>query len=255
MILGFDIGNTHIVSGIFDSKGEVLLSFRVSSNENLTEDEFFSYLKNITEFNKVKLEHIEGIIISSVVPNLTNILYYLSKKYFSIEPLIISSKLKLPISFDIDNPNELGADRLCNVVEAVKRYPNDDLIIIDFGTATTFDIMQNNTYIGGYILPGINLSIKALFSNTAKLPNVRFEKPDFLIGKNTMDQINSGIYYGSIGQIEYFIKLILQELKNAKVICTGGLAEIFTKEISAIDEYLSSLTLKGLYTIYQYNKE
>ncbi len=252
MILAFDIGNTHTVTGVFSDEGKLLLNFRISSSENLTEDQFFSYLKNISDFHNVKLENIKGTVIASVVPNLTDIFVYLSKKYFNIYPIIINSELKLDIGFDVDNPRELGADRLVNVFEATKTYPERNLVVIDFGTATTFDIMKNNTYIGGCILPGINLSIKALFKNTSKLPKVRFEKPRSIIGKNTIEHITAGIYYGNIGQIKEIISMIKKELTNPIIISTGGIADIISSEVSEIDKIMPNLTLNGLFSIYKH---
>ncbi|MGM0509255.1 MAG: type III pantothenate kinase [Fusobacteriota bacterium] len=256
MILGIDIGNTQIVTGIFSDSGELVLNFRVSSDKNLTEDQYFSYLKNIADFNNIKVENLEGIVIGSVVPNLTTVMTYLSHKYFNLQPLIISSELKLPINFakDLDNPKDLGADRLMDIVQASILYPNKNLLVIDFGTATTFDVIKNNIYEGGVILPGINLSINALFQNTAKLPKIRFTETDSPIGKNTVEHINAGIYYGSIGQVKEIISQIKKEIPNLYVISTGGLAEMISKKVKDISEYKPQLTLDGLYSIYKYNR-
>lgn len=257
MILGIDIGNTQIVTGIFDNTGKILLNFRVSSDQNLTEDQYFSYLKNISDFNNIEIKNISGITITSVVPNLTTIMLYLSKKYFNIEPLIISSELNLPISFanDLENPKQLGADRLTNIVQAYSIYPNKNLLVIDFGTATTFDIIQNKTYMGGVILPGINLSINALFQNTAKLPKIRFTETTSAIGKNTVEHINAGIYYGSIGQVKEIIFQMKKEIPDLYVITTGGLAEMISKKVDDIQEFFPELTLKGLFTIFNYSQK
>jgi len=257
MILGIDIGNTQIVTGIFNKNGNILLNFRVSSDQYLTEDQYFSYLKNISDFNGIKIKNINGIVITSVVPNLTTIMYYLSKKYFKIEPLIVSAELNLPITFakDLENPKQLGADRLVNIVQAHSIYPDKNLLVIDFGTATTFDIIQNKTYMGGAILPGINLSINALFQHTAKLPKIRFTETTSAIGKNTVEHINAGIYYGSIGQVKEIISQINKEIPNLYVITTGGLAEMISKKVGKIQEFIPELTLKGLFTIYQYNQK
>lgn len=255
MILIFDIGNTHIVTGIFDNNAKLLLTFRIASSENLTEDQIFSYLKNIADFNNISIKSVNGIAVSSVVPNLTTILFFLSKKYFNINPIIVDSSLNLPIKFDIDNPAELGADRLANIVRCYNLYPeNPKSVIIDFGTATTFDVLQGNYYIGGSILPGISLSIKALFQNTAKLPKVRFHRINTAIGKNTIEHINSGIYYGSIGQIKEVLRKIEEEIGNFNLITTGGLGKIISKELNYDYEYIPDLTLNGVLDIYNMNK-
>lgn len=252
MILGFDIGNTQIVTGIFSDTGDILLKFRVSSNEKLTEDEFFTYLKTISDFHNIAVTNIKGIVISSVVPNLTNVFLYLSNKYFNINPIIVSSDINLPFGFDesMENPKQLGADRIANVTEGIALYPNKDLIIIDFGTATTFDVIKNNLYIGGAILPGINLSINALFKSTSKLPKIRFEKPTSVLGTNTIEHINSGIYYGTIGQIKEIIYQTKKYVPNPIIIITGGLCEMIAGEIDIIDEIVPDLNLKGLFSIY-----
>ena len=253
MIIAFDIGNTHIVTGILDNNGTILCEFRVASKDNLTEDEFFSILKNISDFNSIKLENIKGIVISSVVPSLTSILVYLSKNYFNIEPMIINADLKLPISFDVDNPNELGADRLVSIVEAQLKYPDKNLVVIDFGTATTFDVLKNRVYAGGCILPGINLSLNALVKGTAKLPNIRLEKPKSVFGKNTAEHINAGIYFGTIGQIKEILNKIREDIPDIYIITTGGLANNILNDLPCIDEYIHDLILKGLFSIYKYN--
>lgn len=255
MLLAIDIGNTHIVTGILDENGEVLLSFRVSSNEKLTEDEYFSYLKNISDFNSVDIKKLKGIIISSVVPNLIGIFQFLGRKYFKIEPMIVDKTLNLPFTFsetlEITN---FGADRIIDIAQAVIEYPNKNLIIFDLGTATTYEVLKDRVYIGGGILPGIEMSINALFSNTAKLPKVKFSTPESVLGKNTAEQIQAAIFYGYAGQIKNIIQEIKKLLPNPYVIATGGLGKILFAEIQEIDEYLPELSLKGLYTLYNLNK-
>ncbi|MEG1365044.1 MAG: type III pantothenate kinase, partial [Cetobacterium sp.] len=151
MLLAFDIGNTHIVTGIMDESGKVLLTFRASSNDKLTEDEFFSYLKNISEFNGIEIKNVSGIIISSVVPNLITIFQFLGRKYFKIEPLVVDMSLKLPFKFhsSISNYTGFGPDRIIDISQAVMEYPNKNLVIFDFGTATTYEVLENAVYIGG----------------------------------------------------------------------------------------------------------
>ena len=255
MLIAFDIGNTHIVTGVFDVNGELILNFRVSSKENLTEDELFSYLKNIADFNNIELKNVKGVLISSVVPNLITIFKYLSKKYFNIEPLIVGLDLKLPFTFSKEmNPNGFGADRIIGITEALKLYPDKNMIIFDFGTATTYEVLEKGVYIGGGILPGINMTINSLFGNTAKLPKVSFEKPETILGRNTVEQIKAGVFFGYVGQIKEIIKELKKHLDNPFVISTGGLGQLVYNEIDDINEFIPDLSIRGLYTLYTLNK-
>lgn len=255
MLLAFDIGNTHIVAGLLDHEGNTLLSFRIASNEKLTEDELFSYLRNIAQFNEIDIKGVNGIIVSSVVPNLITICQFLGRKYFNLDPMVVSLDLKLPFTFSEDlNVTGFGADRIIDITEALRLYPERNLVIFDLGTATTYEVLRNKTYIGGGILPGIDMSINALFGNTAKLPKVKFGKPNSILGKDTVDQIRAGIFYGYAGQIKYIIHKIKEEIENPYIIATGGLGGILSAEIDEINEYAPELSIKGLYTLYQLNK-
>ncbi len=255
MLIAFDIGNTHIVTGVFDINGELILNFRVSSKENLTEDELFSYLKNIADFNNIELKNVKGVLISSVVPNLITIFKYLSKKYFNIEPLIVGLDLKLPFTFSKEmNPNGFGADRIIGITEALKLYPDKNMIIFDFGTATTYEVLEKGVYIGGGILPGINMTINSLFGNTAKLPKVSFEKPETILGRNTVEQIKAGVFFGYVGQIKEIIKELKKHLDNPLILSTGGLGQLVYNEIDDINEFIPDLSIRGLYTLYTLNK-
>lgn len=143
MLLAIDIGNTHIVTGLLDDTGNVLLTFRVASNDKLTEDEYFSYLRNISKFNKIDIEKIDGMIVASVVPNLITIFHFLGKKYFNIEPMIVNSELKKPFTFAPNlNPTGFGADRIIDIVQSLSDYPDKNLVIFDFGTATTYEVLE-----------------------------------------------------------------------------------------------------------------
>lgn len=252
VILCIDIGNTQIVTGVFSNSGKILYKYRIASNDKLTEDEYFVHLKTLGDFHNIAIQNIKAIVISSVVPNLTNIFLYLSKKYFDVEPLIVDSNIKLPFTFDekMENPNQLGADRIANVVEAMYLYPNENLVVVDFGTATTFDVISDKKYVGGSILPGINLSINALFKSTSKLPRIRFDKPESILGTNTIQHINAGIYYGTIGQIKEIIFQIQKYVENPVIIMTGGLSEMISSEINIPHEIREDLNLKGLFRLY-----
>lgn len=256
MLITIDIGNTHIVTAILDNNGEIKCSFRVSTKEKLTEDEFFSYFKTSLDYNKINIDTIEDIIISSVVPNLNQVFNYFGIKYFKKIPLNISTDLKLPFRFAENiNSSGFGADRIINIVEAMKEYPDRTLIIFDLGTATTYEVLKNNIYIGGGIFPGIEMSLNALFSSTAKLPKTSFSKPQTVLGYNVSTAIQGGIFYGYIGQLKEIIHAIKKEIKeDATVIVTGGLGKFVAPEIEEINVYDPELGLKGLYTLYQLNK-
>ena len=256
MLLAIDIGNTHIVTGILDKNGEVLLTFRVASNDKLTEDEYFSYLRNISEFNKIDIKNVEGIIVASVVPNLITIFQFLGKKYFHIDPMIVGPDIKIPFTFAPNlNPTGFGADRIIDIVQSLNDYPDKNLVIFDFGSATTYEVLEKTVYVGGGILPGIEMSINALFANTAKLPKVKFSTPESVLGKNTNEQIQAGIFYGYAGQIKHIIKKIKEVIDNPFVVATGGLGKILSAEIEEIDVYSPDLSIKGLYTLCLHNKK
>lgn len=256
MLLAIDIGNTHIVTGILDKNGEVLLTFRVASNDKLTEDEYFSYLRNISEFNKIDIKNVEGIIVASVVPNLITIFQFLGKKYFHIDPMIVGPDIKIPFTFAPNlNPTGFGADRIIDIVQSLNDYPDKNLVIFDFGSATTYEVLEKTVYVGGGILPGIEMSINALFANTAKIPKVKFSTPESVLGKNTNEQIQAGIFYGYAGQIKHIIKKIKEVIDNPFVVATGGLGKILSAEIEEIDVYSPDLSIKGLYTLYLHNKK
>lgn len=258
MLITCDIGNTHIVTGVFDNTGNVLLTFRIATNERMTEDEFFSYFRNISKFNNIKIQDVNGMIISSVVPNLITIFQFFGRKYFNIEPMLVTLDKKLPFTFAPNiNPTGFGADRIIDIVQALKDFPDKEtLIIFDLGTATTYDVLQKNVRIGGGILPGIEMGISALCNNTAKLPKVKFTSPESVLGVDTITQIQAGIFYGYAGQIKHIIKKIKEIVgEDAYVVATGGLGKILSAEIEEIDEYCHDLSIKGLYSIYQDNKE
>lgn len=256
MIIGLDIGNTHTVTGLYNDDGEIILTFRISTNEKMTEDEYFSYFRNITTFNNIEINSVKAILISSVVPNAITIYQFFARKYFKIDPFIVNLNVKLPFKFSPKcNPTGFGADRIIDITEAMKNYKDENVIILDFGTATTYDVLQKGVYIGGGILPGIEMSINALCGNTAKLPKVKFTNSKSVLGTNTTKQIQSAIFFGYAGQIKHIIKKIKEELNGEKctVIATGGLGKILSAEIKEIDIYEGNLSLKGLYSIYKLN--
>ena len=259
MILLVDVGNTNIVLGVHDGENYIA-SWRISTDANKTSDEFGIQVCQLFSQNNLKTQSIDGIIVSSVVPNVMHSLENMLRKCFSIEPLIVGPGVKTGINIKYDNPKEVGADRIVNAVAAIEVYKRN-LIVIDFGTATTFcAVTEAGDYLGGCIVPGIKISSDALFSRAAKLPRVELEVPKNIICKNTVTSMQAGILYGYIGQVEYIIKKMKAEMqKKVKgepyVVATGGLANLIAKETKTIDKVDPDLTLEGLKMIYYKNME
>ena len=255
MILAIDVGNTNIVLGVYSGK-QLLTHWRLSSNNDNSEDEYGIMLLNL--FNHANLDYrdVTGIIISSVVPNKMFPLEFMCRKYFGIKPIIVGPGIKTGINIRYDNPKEVGADRIINAVAGYEIY-GGPLIIIDFGTATTFCVISDKgEYLGGCIAPGIRISTDALFEHAAKLPRVELVKPPQVICKNTVSSMQAGIIYGYVGQVDYIVRKIKQELgaPHAKVIATGGLARMIAEESEVIDETNDLLTLEGLRIVFERNQ-
>ncbi|NME84171.1 type III pantothenate kinase [Clostridium sp. SM-530-WT-3G] len=260
MILLVDAGNTNIVLGVHDGK-EYVASWRISSDAGKTSDEFSIQVMQLFNLSNIDSKDIEGVIVSSVVPNIMHSLENMLRKCFGHEPIIVGPGIKTGINIKYDNPREVGADRIVNAVAAYEIYKKP-VIIIDFGTATTFcAVRENGDYLGGCICPGIRISSDALFERAAKLPRVELEVPKSIICKNTVSSMQAGILFGYVGQVEYIVKKMKEEMKKSKfkeeplVIATGGLANLIAKETKAIDKVDSDLTLEGLKILYEKNKE
>ena len=254
MILCLDVGNTNIKYAVFDGD-ELILSFRVATEHKKTSDEYGGQLISILGNNGVNPSDINGGIISSVVPQLDYTLDRMCQIYLKIKPLMLGPGLKTGLNLKVDDAKEVGADRVVNNVAAVKKY-GYPLIIIDFGTATTFNVIDDKSqFVGGAIAPGIKGSLDSLVNGTAKLPRVEIERPKSVIGKNTITNMQSGIFFGFAGLVEYIVKKIKREMKcdNVKVVATGGFSEVIAKEISCIDEVDKLLTLNGLKYLYNLN--
>lgn len=254
MIICMDVGNTNIKYAIFEND-TLKLSFRVATEHKKTSDEYGGQLISILGNNEIKASAITGGIISSVVPQLDYTLERMCRAYLKIKPLVLAPGLKTGLNLKVDNAKEVGADRVVNNVAAVKKY-GAPLIIVDFGTATTFNVIdEKSEFIGGVIAPGIKGSLDSLVNGTAKLPRVEIEKPATVIGKNTVTNMQSGIVFGFAGLVEYIVKKIKRELKRDDVltIATGGFSEIIAKEISCIDRIDKLLTLEGLKYLYDLN--
>lgn len=255
MIICLDIGNTNIKYAVFNGDN-LLISFRVATEHKKTSDEYGGQLLSILGNNKINASDIKGGIISSVVPQLDYTLEKMCRVYLGIKPLLLAPGLKTGLNLKVDNAKEVGADRVVNNVAGVKKY-GCPLIIIDFGTATTFNVVdRKGEFIGGVIAPGIKGSLDSLVNGTAKLPRVEIERPANVIGKNTVTNMQSGIVFGFAGLVEYIVKKIKREMKkeNVTVVATGGFSEIIAKEISCIDKVDKFLTLDGLKYLYNLNE-
>ncbi len=251
MLLAIDVGNTNTVFAVYNKNGVQKGSWRCTTHAARTTDEYGVFLNQIFMLEGIELKSLSRAIISSVVPEANFHLRGFCAKYLKSDPVMVDANVA-GIEVDLDHPEEVGADRLVNAV-AVKAFYKYPAIVIDFGTATTFDVIDGQgRYSGGAIAPGINLSIEALNRAASKLPKVSVKKPPGVIGKNTVGAIQSGIYWGYLGLIEGLVEKISVELEAKPfVIATGGLAPLFAKDTDSIDEVDDNLTLKGLLEIYK----
>ncbi|MBZ4647604.1 MAG: type pantothenate kinase [Petroclostridium sp.] len=255
MILVVDVGNTNIVLGVYDEK-KLVTYWRMATSKDRTADEMGMLFIQFFNSEGLKISDVEAVIISSVVPPIMYSLEHAIKKYIKVEPLIVGPGIKTGINIRYDNPREVGADRIVNAVAGYEIY-GGPLIIVDFGTATTFcAITEKGEYLGGVICPGIKISIEALFEKAAKLPRVELVKPEKVIGKNTVSSMQAGAIYGYVGKVDYIVNRMKEEMGGGsiKVIATGGLARMIASESSTINEINSLLTLEGLRIIYERNK-
>ena len=255
MILAIDIGNTNIVVGCFD-KDKVLFVERVSTDHTKTELEYAISLKNVLEIYDIKPSSVDGGIISSVVPPLTNVLKSSAEKIISGEVLVVGPGIKTGLNILMDNPASLGSDLVVDAVAAIHEYPVP-LIFIDMGTATTISVIdEEKRYRGGMILPGMRVSMDSLTARTAQLPHISMEAPKRLIGRNTIDCMKSGMVYGNASCIDGMIRRIKKELErdDVTVIATGGLSRVIIPYCEEKIIYDNELLLKGLRLIYEKNK-
>ncbi|ANF95128.1 type III pantothenate kinase [Paenibacillus bovis] len=253
MVLVIDIGNTNIAFGVY--RGEKLLHhFRISTNRQATPDEYGVTIHQLFQMSGVAIADIKGIIISSVVPPIMHTLEEMCEKYLHHTPMIIGPGIRTGLNLRYENPREVGADRIVNAVAAISLY-GSPVIVVDFGTATTFDcIDEQGNYLGGAIVPGIGISTEALYQRASKLPNIELEKPRKVIGRNTVHAMQSGIIFGYAGQVDGIVKRIRAEMGvTARVIATGGLAELISSETETVTEVNPMLTLEGLRLIYERN--
>ncbi len=250
MLLAIDIGNTNCVFALYQGDAQ-LCSWRLQSRAGATKDEYAAILGPLMDRQGLGFDQISAVIISSVVPEVERNLTRFCKIYLASDPIFVTHDV-VPLKIDLDQPSQLGADRLVNAY-AVNREYDVPAVVIDFGTATTFDVIDGQgTYVGGAICPGINLSIDALSRATAKLPKVPVAKTDRVIGKNTDEAIQGGIFWGYVSLIEGILNRIEAELgSKPSVLATGGLAPLFADHIPAIQTVDETLTLRGLHAIYK----
>ena len=259
MILVLDAGNTNIVIGVFKKK-EMIIDWRLSTDSKRTADEYGIQVEELFLQNNLEPSQVEGVIISCVVPNIMYSLEHMVKKYFKINPIVVGPGVKTGINIKYDNPKEVGADRIVNAVAGHEKYKRS-LIIIDFGTATTFCAVTSNAdYLGGAICPGMKISAEALFEKAAKLPRIELIKTPSVVCTNTVSSMQAGIVYGYIGQVNYIVGKMKKEMialgeEEPLVIATGGLAKMINDDSKHIDVIDPFLTLNGLRIIYEKNKE
>lgn len=249
MLLAIDAGNTNVVFALFDGR-QIKARWRIHTDPRRTADQYAVWLMQLLVIRGVEREAIKQIIIATVVPRALHNLQVLAQNYFFIEPLVAGEgAAQYGLEIDVDEPRSLGADRAVNTIAAHAKYPGD-LIVVDFGTATTFDVVDfNGAYKGGIIAPGINLSLDALVGNTAKLPRIAIEAPktDSVIGRNTEDQMLIGVFWGYVAMMEGLIARMRAEIgRPAKVVATGGLAVLFDEATDIFDAVDPDLTLDGL---------
>ncbi|MBR5329597.1 MAG: type III pantothenate kinase [Firmicutes bacterium] len=254
MLLTIDVGNTHTCIGAFEGD-ELCYEWRIASERQKTEDEIGLTVLHFLEQVNVKVTDIEGIVIGSVVPVLTEVIFKMSKKYFSTKTVVVNGRINWGIDVIVDNPAEVGADRIADGLAAYEMF-GGPVIVVDFGTGTTFDyITEKGEYAGGVIAPGIGICIEALFTKAAKLSKTEYVQPPHVVGTNTTHSMQSGFYYGFAGQVDGILRKMIEEIgrDDIKVVATGGLGRLVERESQYIDTVEPHLTLYGLKMLYERN--
>ena len=261
MLLAFDVGNSNIVLGVFKD-GKLVTNWRIETDNNKSADEYGMIVTQLFQYEGLQASDVKDIIISTVVPSVLYTLQHLAMKYFKKRAITVESGVKTGLVVKYDNPKQVGADRIVNAVAAYQKY-GGPLIIIDFGTATTFcAVTEKAEYLGGSIAPGLKIASEALFEKTSKLPKVELEEPGQTICKNTIQSMQSGLVYGHMGLVDYIVNKMKRELeaitesgKAVTVVATGGLSTLIDDGVDCIDHVDKMLTLEGLEIIYQKNKK
>ena len=253
MLLAIDVGNTNTVIGLFRGS-DLVHSWRLTTAPQQTVDEYGILFRNLFEPAGFQASEVSRAIISCVVPPLQETLRTMCASYFDITALVVGPGIKTGIALQVDHPQEVGADRIVNAIAAFKLY-GGPAIVVDFGTATTFDpIGENGAFLGGAIAPGVNISAEALYKAAAKLPRVEIQKPKRVIGKNTVENIQSGLFFGYVGLVDGILSAMKQEIgKEPAVVATGGLGETFCRNSNHIQHYNANLTLDGLQLLAEKN--
>jgi len=255
LLLVIDVGNSNIVIGIYQNV-KLIKDWRISTDKSKTTDEYGIIVHDLFRLAGIDFAAVKDLIISSVVPTLTGVLEKLSSSYFGLKPYIVGPGIKTGMPIHYDNPKEVGADRIVNAVAAFDKF-KASLIIVDFGTATTFDyVNRKGEYCGGAIAPGLVVSTEALFQKASKLPRVEIVRPPVVIAKNTVNSMQAGIFYGYVGLVDGIVTRMKAESRdNPRVIATGGLASLIAPESKMVDSVEEFLTLEGLRILYERNKE
>lgn len=257
MLLCLDVGNTHILGGVFD-QDNLIARFRYATNLIGTADQFGIFLVNILQTNKIAVSDITATAVSSVVPSCDYTIKHTNSLYIKSQYFMLQAGVKTGLNVKYKNPNEVGADRIANAIGAVNAFPNRNLIIIDMGTATTIDaITKKRDYLGGTILPGMRLGMESLRTNTAKLMEVDIETPSVFVGRTTRESIQAGLYHGQLGALKEIINGMKQEVFRDEVpliIGTGGFSQLF-REKGLFDVILPDLVLQGLHKAYEYSAQ
>lgn len=260
MLLAFDIGNSNIVLGLFQD-GKLLTNWRIETDQRKSADEYGMLINQLFAFEGYKTTDVTDVILSTVVPSMIFTIQHMANKYFNKRLIVIEAGVKTGLIIKYDNPKQVGADRIVNAVAAYEKY-GGPLIVIDFGTATTFcAISEKAEYLGGTIAPGLKISSDALFEKTSKLPKVELEEPGKVICKNTITSMQAGLVYGHMGVVDYIVRKMKEELraitesgKDPIVVATGGLSSLIESGVDCIDYVDKMLTLEGLEIIYKKNK-
>jgi len=254
MLFAIDVGNTNIVLGMY-REGQWAKTWRISTNQKRTVDEYYAIISSLVRDTHFTPQEVEGVVVTNVVPPIQGTIEAVAVRLFGREPLVVGAGVRTGMKIRTDNPREVGSDRIVNAVAALHLY-GAPAIIVDFGTATTFDVLSpQGDYLGGAIAPGIVISAEALFLRASKLSRVELERPKHAIGKNTVDSMQSGLIFGYAGLVEGMVARLQRELGSpCKVIATGGLARVIAQETAVFDAINDNLTLEGLRLIFELNK-